>query len=162
VLTALFSTCGVSLWTFVVSAVVSLPRPFSAVLVGYSLGLAVKDSELSPVLCGRLLADQRPDATVASNLINNIALGISVITTLLSGWYMRRKQQQLKVQVIRERCEQRQTAHIDPFGRADSPASTAVETKVVPGLAVPNPAYIVSTESFTTIQTPSFTTYGLV
>jgi hypothetical protein len=39
VLTALFSTCGVSLWTFVVSAVISLPRPFSAVLVGYSLGL---------------------------------------------------------------------------------------------------------------------------
>jgi hypothetical protein len=39
VLTALMATCDVSLFTFVVSAIASLPRPWIGVFIGYNLQL---------------------------------------------------------------------------------------------------------------------------
>jgi hypothetical protein len=48
VLTALMATCGVSVWVFVVSAIVSLPRPFIVVFVGVNLK-AVADGCTLPV-----------------------------------------------------------------------------------------------------------------
>jgi uncharacterized membrane protein YdjX (TVP38/TMEM64 family) len=47
VLTALFSTCGISLTTFIISAITSLPKPFVNVFLGYALKLQVEGREFS-------------------------------------------------------------------------------------------------------------------
>jgi hypothetical protein len=147
VLTALFSTCGVSLWTFVVSAVISLPRPFSAVLVGYSLGLTAHGRKwFLPSAWSCAYTDA--DSALASAVVNNVALGISVVTTLASGWYMARKQQQIKVEVIRDRCERRMQAQGGFAARDES------MELLVPKAA--NATALQSTDSFMT-EVPSMT-----
>jgi hypothetical protein len=70
-----------------------------------------------------VLLTAAPESLLASVVVNNVALALSIVTTLLSGWYMSRKKQQIKLEVVRERCLRRmreeaarpvRTATVDP------------------------------------------------
>jgi hypothetical protein len=138
VLTALFSTCGISLLVFVVSAVLSLPTVFVNVYLGYALRLQADGSAFFRLHRAVLqTADKWAEATHTSDTVNYVDIGVSVAVTVLAGRYMRKLQNDAKPSVIYERRKRRQATPLGP---------SSCET----GLAVPAPvrmSHIRSTSS---------------
>jgi hypothetical protein len=89
VLTALFTTCGMSLTTFVIAAVVSLPKQFVGVYLGYALRNTDNQSRLDKII---------KFGTIA----------ITIVITIFAAKYMKSKQTAVKDQVVYERRKRRQ------------------------------------------------------
>ncbi|KAF7332971.1 hypothetical protein MVEN_02403100 [Mycena venus] len=84
--TAVFATCGMRFWVFLVAAVVSLPKQIVLVYVG--VALASNDSR--------------------SNKIQRIVLGITIAITVIALIYIRRMMDRAKPAVVYARRKARQ------------------------------------------------------
>jgi hypothetical protein len=152
------ATCDVSLLTFIASAILSLPRPWIGVFIGYNLQLVADGRTSSASSCSVPHADVLADAKpVVSAAVSNISLALTIVTTLASGWYMRKKQRSLRVEVVRERCERRGAAN--PVSLAGGVYSTSTLEDGVPLLYPPRPshAHTPSSESLSLKEVPSIT-----
>ncbi|KAF9811060.1 hypothetical protein IEO21_06689 [Rhodonia placenta] len=89
--TAVFSTCGMSIFTFAIAAVLSLPKQFITVY----LGVAMEQSENG--------GGSRTDT-----IVKDIVIGITVLITIGAMWYVNTKLNQAKPAVIYEKRKARQ------------------------------------------------------
>ncbi|KAJ6558111.1 snare associated Golgi protein-domain-containing protein [Mycena capillaripes] len=86
--TAVFSTVGISFWVFTAAAILSLPKSFAPVYVGYAM---------------------RPDNTNSSStLVEHIVLAITLVITIGALLWIRRLQEAAKPDVIYARRKARQ------------------------------------------------------
>ncbi|KAJ6588991.1 hypothetical protein B0H19DRAFT_226984 [Mycena capillaripes] len=84
--TAVFSTCGMPFWIFLVAAVISLPKQLALVEIG--VALASDDAK--------------------SNKIQRIVLGVTIAVTVLAMLYIRRLMAGAKAAVVYSRRKARQ------------------------------------------------------
>ncbi|KAJ7186820.1 hypothetical protein C8R46DRAFT_1058145 [Mycena filopes] len=84
--TAIFATCGMPFWVFLVAAVASLPKQFALVYVGYAL------KQDSPT----------------SNKVQKAVIGVTVVVTVAAMVYMRRQMPAGREAVVYARRKARQ------------------------------------------------------
>jgi hypothetical protein len=102
-----------------------------------------------------MIADAKPAVSAA---VSNVSLALTVVTTLASGWYMRRKQRALRVEVVRERCERRATAHrVVLPGGLDSATALEDGTLLRYPPSEPLRAHMPSSDSLLLKEVPSVT-----
>ncbi|KAI0350431.1 hypothetical protein OH77DRAFT_1413055 [Trametes cingulata] len=89
--TAVFSTCGMGIWTFSIAAILSLPKQFITVY----LGVALEQSEDG-------------SSSTRDTIIKDVVLGTTTIITIGAMWYIYHKMNQAKPHVIYERRKARQ------------------------------------------------------
>ncbi|KAI0636350.1 hypothetical protein C8Q77DRAFT_1051643 [Trametes polyzona] len=89
--TAVFSTCGMGIWTFSIAAILSLPKQFITVY----LGVALEQSE-----------DGK--SSTRDTIIKDVVLGATTIITIGAMWYIYHKMNQAKPHVIYDRRKARQ------------------------------------------------------
>ncbi|OSC97850.1 hypothetical protein PYCCODRAFT_1447767 [Trametes coccinea BRFM310] len=89
--TAVFSTCGMSIWTFAIAAILSLPKQFITVYLGVAL-------------------EQSEDGTsnTRDTIIKDVVLGVTTLITIGAMWYIYHKMNQAKPHVIYDRRKARQ------------------------------------------------------
>ncbi|KAL6298570.1 snare associated Golgi protein-domain-containing protein [Sparassis latifolia] len=107
--TAVFSTCGMSVWTFTIAAIFSLPKQFITVYLGVALEQSQNGSNSSK-----------------SNIIKDVVLIITIIITFVAMWYIYHRMNQVKPLVIYDRRKARQTkilaaAYETPYDPASEP-----------------------------------------
>ncbi|KAK7044397.1 hypothetical protein R3P38DRAFT_2608538 [Favolaschia claudopus] len=89
--TAVFSTCGMSFWVFLVAAVVSLPKQLVLVYIG--VALASSDGK--------------------SNKVQHIVIGVTAAVTVLAFLYIRRLMGRAKPAVVYARRKDRQRKQME-------------------------------------------------
>ncbi|KAH9937903.1 uncharacterized protein BXZ73DRAFT_22654, partial [Epithele typhae] len=77
--TAVFATCGVSIWTYLISAALSLPKQFAVVFLG---------------------ANRNGPPTARVALLNVAVVAVIVIVTIVAMWYVNRRIEMIKEEVI--------------------------------------------------------------
>lgn len=92
--TAVFASCGMGFWTFLIAAIVSLPTQFANVYLGTTFENTSADS--------------------TEKIVNYVSIGITTITTFAAQWFIRRKLNQAKTDVIYARRKARK-ANISGF-----------------------------------------------
>ena len=80
-----------SVWTFIISAFLSLPKQFITVY----LGVALEQSD-------------KGGGSTSDKIIKDVVLAVTVIITFLAMWYIYRLMNQAKPAVIHERRKARQ------------------------------------------------------
>ncbi|KAI0327078.1 hypothetical protein GY45DRAFT_1257786 [Cubamyces sp. BRFM 1775] len=118
--TAVFSTCGMSIWTFSIAAILSLPKQFITVYLGVAL-------------------EQSEDGTsnTRDTIIKDVVLGVTTLITIGAMWYIYHKMNQAKPHVIYERRKARQAK----LAMSTAPGGS------LPYSSVTNPAVLESTAS---------------
>ncbi|KZP17663.1 hypothetical protein FIBSPDRAFT_933877 [Athelia psychrophila] len=91
--TALFATCGMKLWVFVVSAILSMPKQFVNVFVGASLEQTEKG-----------------EGSAMSTYLNVAVVIITTIVTVVAVRYIDKQINLVKPQVVHDRRKARQFA----------------------------------------------------
>jgi len=89
--TAVFSTCGMSVWTFALAAFFSLPKQFLTVY----LGVALEDSDTG-------------HSSTKDTIIQDVVIGITVVVTAAAMWYIYHLMNLAKPKVIYDRRKARQ------------------------------------------------------
>ncbi|KAI0346223.1 hypothetical protein BDW22DRAFT_1323747, partial [Trametopsis cervina] len=89
--TAVFSTCGMSIWTFSLAAVLSLPKQFLTVY----LGVALESSESG-------------GTSTKDTIIRDVVIGFTTVVTIAAAWYIYNAMAKVKPAVIYERRKARQ------------------------------------------------------
>ncbi|KAL1950003.1 hypothetical protein VTO73DRAFT_8884 [Trametes versicolor] len=89
--TAVFSTCGMGIWTFSIAAILSLPKQFITVY----LGVALEQSEDG-------------QSNTRDTIIKDVVLGATTLITFGAMWYIYHKMNQAKPRVIYDRRKARQ------------------------------------------------------
>ncbi|KAJ7729271.1 hypothetical protein B0H14DRAFT_3000086 [Mycena olivaceomarginata] len=102
--TAVFSTCGMAFWVFLVAAVVSLPKQLVLVYIG--VALASDDSK--------------------SNKIQHIVLGVTIVITVLFMLYIRRLMKRAQPAVVYARRKVRQAEMNSTASATTSPNQSPV------------------------------------
>ncbi|KII84780.1 hypothetical protein PLICRDRAFT_146272 [Plicaturopsis crispa FD-325 SS-3] len=101
--TAIFSTCGMGIFTFTIAAILSSPKQFITVYLG-------------------VILEQSKDGTdsTKNKIISDSVLAITMAVTIAAMWYLLRKMNQVKVDVIYDRRKARQgkldRANFTPYG----------------------------------------------
>ncbi|KAI0648607.1 hypothetical protein C8Q79DRAFT_904658 [Trametes meyenii] len=115
--TAVFSTCGMGIWTFSIAAILSLPKQFITVYLGVAL-------------------EQSEDGTSSTRdtIIKDVVLGATTLITIGAMWYIYHKMNQAKPRVIYDRRKARQ-------------AKLAMSAAPGAPYSVANPAVLESTAS---------------
>lgn len=85
--TAVFATCGMNIFIFILAAILSLPKQFVTVYLGVLLEQSANGSQPSK----------------KSKLISDLVVVLSVIITSVAMWYILRKMRGHRLAVIRER-----------------------------------------------------------
>ncbi|TFY50260.1 hypothetical protein EVJ58_g11121, partial [Rhodofomes roseus] len=110
--TAVFSACGMSIWTFIVAAILSLPKQFITVY----LGVALEQSDKS-------------GSSTRDTIVKDVVVGITVIITFVAMWYIYNLMNKAKPEVIYERRKARQTKLMglgsSPYSNSSMLQSTA-------------------------------------
>ncbi|KAH7879436.1 uncharacterized protein C8R40DRAFT_1035944, partial [Lentinula edodes] len=88
--TAVFSTCGMNVFVFSIAAILSLPKQFITVYLGVILGEAAGQE------------------STKQKLISDGVVAITVIVTIAACWYLLRKMNQVKPDIIYARRKARQ------------------------------------------------------
>ncbi|OCH86161.1 hypothetical protein OBBRIDRAFT_797454 [Obba rivulosa] len=88
--TAVFSTCGMSVWTFSIAAILSLPKQ----LVTVYLGVALEQSETG--------------SSTRDKIVKDAVLAGTTIITFVAMWYIYKKMNDAKPLVIHDRRKARQ------------------------------------------------------
>ncbi|PIL28397.1 hypothetical protein GSI_09548 [Ganoderma sinense ZZ0214-1] len=88
-LTAVFSTCGMNLWVFTASAVLSLPKQLAVVFIGVS-------------------GANGQDLPTSTKAIKYSVIGAAVLLTFVAMWYIYGRMDGVKGQVIYARRKRRQ------------------------------------------------------
>ncbi|KAM5544917.1 hypothetical protein V8D89_001815 [Ganoderma adspersum] len=110
-LTAIFSTLGMSVWTFLASAIVGLPKQLAVVYIGVS---------------------QASDSSAKeAKIIKAVAITVTVVITHLAMIYIYKKMDGIKEEVVYKRRKARQTKVLaaaagDPAQDGDSEAGDAL------------------------------------
>ncbi|KAH9920017.1 snare associated Golgi protein-domain-containing protein [Epithele typhae] len=94
--TTVFATCGMSLWVFFVSALVSLPKQFAAVYIG---------------------SDDADGSDPLGQAIKYVVLAITIIITFVAVWWVNRRMDRVKGRVVANR---RQFRYVPPCSRGVS------------------------------------------
>jgi uncharacterized membrane protein YdjX (TVP38/TMEM64 family) len=105
--TAIFSTCGMSIFIFSLAAILSLPKQFMAVFVGVILE---ESGTGTPSLKSRIISDA--------------VLAITVVITGLAMWYILHEMNKVKPEIIYQRRRARigkVTAHMASIDTVDDP-----------------------------------------
>lgn len=89
--TAVFSTCGMGIFTFTIAAILSMPKQFITVY----LGVLMEES-------------QDGQQSTKDKIISYVVLAVTVIVTVWSMWYIYHKMNQVKPEVIYLRRKARQ------------------------------------------------------
>ncbi|PCH42699.1 hypothetical protein WOLCODRAFT_25516 [Wolfiporia cocos MD-104 SS10] len=98
--TAVFATCGMSIWTFIIAAILSTPKQFITVYLGVTL-------------------EQSENGSGRNNQITKDAvLGVTVILTFVAMWYIYNKMHHAKPLVIYDRRKARQAKMMHDARRA--------------------------------------------
>ncbi|KAG0704111.1 snare associated Golgi protein-domain-containing protein [Suillus ampliporus] len=88
--TAIFSVCGMSIFVFMLAAVLSLPKQFITVYIGVMLE-----------------SDPNSSATSTSKIIGDILVAVTLLVTVAAMWYINKAVNKVKQQIIQERQESR-------------------------------------------------------
>ncbi|EMD33347.1 hypothetical protein CERSUDRAFT_117966 [Gelatoporia subvermispora B] len=100
--TAVFSACGIPLWSFCVAAVLSLPKQFVTVYLGFTLN---KSSN---------------DASNAEKVVDKVVLALTIIATVLGMMYIKKRVRDVMPEVIHARRKARQVKLADEYTPEDS------------------------------------------
>ncbi|KAI0951488.1 hypothetical protein AcW1_008522 [Taiwanofungus camphoratus] len=84
--TAVFSTCGMGVWTFCAAAFLSLPKQFITVY----LGVALEQSD-------------NGGGSRADNIVKDVGIVLTTIITFAAMWYIYSKMNKIKPQIIYDR-----------------------------------------------------------
>ncbi|KAH9922920.1 uncharacterized protein B0H18DRAFT_1016162 [Fomitopsis serialis] len=103
--TAVFSTCGMSVWTFIIAAILSLPKQFITVY----LGVALEQSD-------------NGGSSTRDTIVKDVVVGITVIITFVAMWYIYNLMNKAKPGVIYDRRKARQAKLM---GMGSSPYSNS-------------------------------------
>lgn len=90
VTTAVFSTCGMGIFTFAIAAVLSLPKQFITVYLGVILEQSATNQN-----------------NTKSRVVSDVVLAITFLITIAAMWYLFREMAKVKPQVIYERRKAR-------------------------------------------------------
>ncbi|EIW76978.1 hypothetical protein CONPUDRAFT_110730 [Coniophora puteana RWD-64-598 SS2] len=93
--TAVYATCQVKLWQFLLAAVLSLPKQLASVFIGYDLKLSA-DGQSSKL----------------ANIVTYAVLGITVVVTIAVMRHLRQKTAQETEAVVYQRRKARQAAEL--------------------------------------------------
>jgi len=99
IITAIFATCGMSLWTFVISAIASMPKQFINVYIGVTFESTANGSSGGK-----------------SQLINTIVTVLTIAVTIFAMRYMRAQVNAVKADVIYARRKARQVHTSTKYG----------------------------------------------
>jgi hypothetical protein len=91
--------------TFFVSAILSLPKQFATVYLGYALE---QQGESRPSLCIASGSKRIVDASKRTKFVQFIIIGVTIAVTIIAMRYIRGKQNAVKPLVIYERRKRRQ------------------------------------------------------
>ncbi|KAF8339675.1 uncharacterized protein EI90DRAFT_2907774 [Cantharellus anzutake] len=83
--TAVFSTCGMNIWVFIVSATVSLPKQLTTVY----LGVIIEESSSNT-------------QSKKSKIISDTVLIVSILITIIAAWWIFREMTKVKPEVMRD------------------------------------------------------------
>jgi hypothetical protein len=119
VTTAVFSTCGMNIWVFMLAAFFSLPKQFITVY----LGVALEDSEDGEPRTPRLKVGFSHRSHVSflgqsgtkDRIINDVVIGVTVVVTVVAMWYIYHLMNQVKPDVVYERRKARYGLPISRF-----------------------------------------------
>ncbi|KAG2072554.1 hypothetical protein BDR04DRAFT_937388, partial [Suillus decipiens] len=84
--TAIFSVCGMGIFTFMLAALLSLPKQFITVYIGVMLE-----------------SDQNSSGASTSKVIGDVVGAITLLVTVVAMWYINKAVNDMKQQVIQER-----------------------------------------------------------
>ncbi|CAL1715905.1 unnamed protein product [Somion occarium] len=119
--TAVFSTCGMDVWTFSLAAILSLPKQFLTVY----LGVALEQSETG-------------ETSKTDTIIKTVVIVITTIVTIGAMWYVYRKMEQVKPKVIYERRKARQAKLVAAGGSTPYLNAPSLEANDDSGIFNPN------------------------
>jgi hypothetical protein len=105
VITALFASCGMSITTFFISAILSLPKQFATVYLGYALSQH-GETLMSFGITSR--SKRIADTSRTEKIVKYVVIGATVVITIAAMRYIRGKQSAVKPAVIYERRKRRQ------------------------------------------------------
>ncbi|KAG1880780.1 hypothetical protein F4604DRAFT_486216 [Suillus subluteus] len=101
--TAIFAVCGMGIFTFMLAAVLSLPKQFVTVYMGVMLE-----------------SDPNSSGASTSKIIGDVIGAITLLVTVVAMWYINKEVSKVKPRVIQER--QKSRYHEDDASREDSSA----------------------------------------
>jgi uncharacterized membrane protein YdjX (TVP38/TMEM64 family) len=111
--TAIFSTCGMGILVFSLAALLSLPKQFITVYLGVILEQSSQGTE-----------------TTKSRVISDVVITITILITIVAMWYILRKMNAVKPQVIYEKRKARQAkllrAENSPYSNEEFSSTTDV------------------------------------
>ncbi|KAJ7723444.1 snare associated Golgi protein-domain-containing protein [Mycena maculata] len=87
--TTIFSTVNVPFWSFLLAAILSLPKQMVTVYIGYSLKPSQTDND-------------------TSNIVSKVILGLTVVITLVALWFINRKMKAARDDYVYSRRKGRQ------------------------------------------------------
>ncbi|KAJ3510802.1 hypothetical protein NLJ89_g4469 [Agrocybe chaxingu] len=111
--TAVFSTCGMSIFVFSIAAILSMPKQFITVY----LGVILEQSSTG-------VTDKK------SRIISDVVLAVTFVITAVAMWYIFRQMNKVKPQVIYDRRKARQAklsrAGFSPY-HASNPSESSTD-----------------------------------
>jgi len=111
--TAIFSTCGMNIFVFILAALLSMPKQFITVYLGVILRESATGGESNQ-----------------SKIISDVVVAVTILITIAAMWYILRLMNAVKPQVIYERRKARQAklqrAELSPYSNEDFSPSTDV------------------------------------
>ncbi|EMD33346.1 hypothetical protein CERSUDRAFT_117965 [Gelatoporia subvermispora B] len=100
--TAIFSACGIPLWSFCLAAILSLPTQFVNVYLGFTLSTS------------------SDNASEAEKVTEKIVLALTIIATVVGMWYIKKRIRDVMPEVIHARRKARQSKLAGEFAPEDS------------------------------------------
>jgi hypothetical protein len=136
VITALFAACGMTLPVFIIAAVLSLPKQFATVYLGYALYQAggracPRPSPPIPT------ADARTEQSKTGRAVQYTVIAVTALITILALRYIRMRQAAVREDVVYERRKRRQARLSGTAEPKRAPSPAALEDGTAAPLAPP-------------------------
>lgn len=108
-MTALFAVCGVNLWVFLASAILSLPLHFVTVFIGHA---SLDEEEGTNAFVTFITAWQLTTCSTGKNktvddVVKYTSLAATVVVTYAAMFYLGREMDKIKADLILERRKER-------------------------------------------------------
>lgn len=129
--TPAFAACGMSLWVFTITAIITLPKQLMAVYLGTVFG-----------------QDNKGEITT-SKIVEWIILGLSFIITIWAAWYIYKKMAYWRPIVLQEQAERQAAAAAQVNGEIPS-LQTSVHATTNQPVSEGGPGIIVTSPSMRT------------
>jgi hypothetical protein len=136
VTTVIFSFCGMRVTTYLVAAVLSLPKQFATVYLGYALQFSSPEQSTSAVPRSAP-AHSRPLRTELAHhtkLVQFLIIGVTTLVTIAASRYIRLKKHAVREAVVYARRKHRQAGCAGQLD-ADSERGAAYPVYPPPAMA---------------------------